>query len=81
MQEEVDLKLGQLVAMSVVQGGSGLHVLNFSVYDYLFGMELPNIIAQVSDIPDPDVREVLKKYITCQLCHYLQLTNAADNEP
>lgn len=45
MQEEVYLKLGQLVAMLVVQGVSGLHVLNFSVYDYLFGMELSNIIA------------------------------------
>ena len=55
--------------MSVVQGGSGLLVLNSSVYGYLSGMELSNIIAQVSDIPDTEVREVLKKYVTCQLCH------------
>ena len=49
--------------MSVVQGGSGLLVLNSSVYGYLSGMELSNIIAQVSDIPDTEVREVLPEKV------------------
>ena len=47
--------------MSLVQGGSGLHVLNSTVYSYLSGTELSNIIAIVDDVPDPEVREVLKK--------------------
>ena len=51
-------QIGQLVAMSVVQGGSGIHGLSNSVYNYLSGMPVSDSVAEV---PDPDVREMLEK--------------------
>ena len=47
--------------MSVVQGGSGIHGLSNSVYNYLSGMPVSDIIVSVAEVPDPDVREMLEK--------------------
>ena len=54
-------QIGQLVTMSVVQGGSGIHGLSNSVYNYLSGMPVSDIIVSVAKVPDPDVREMLEK--------------------
>ena len=54
-------KIGQLVAMSVVQGGSGVHGLSPSVYNYLSGVPVSDIIVSVTEVPDPEVKELLEK--------------------
>ena len=57
-------QIGQLVAMFVVQGVSGIHGLINSVYSYLSGMPVSDIIVSIAEVPDPDVREMLEK-----VCH------------
>ena len=37
--------------MSLVMGGSGLHVLSPSVFSYLSGTAVSNIIVYVSEVP------------------------------
>lgn len=61
IQSGVYRRLGELVAISVVQGGSGLHVFNSSVYQYLCGADVTTIVPPLSQIPDVEVREVLEQ--------------------
>jgi len=61
MQNDVYRRLGELVAVSVVQGGSGLHVFNSSVYQYLCGADVTTIIPSICQVPDVEVREVLEQ--------------------
>lgn len=50
--------LGQMIAVSIIHGGPGPHCLSHSVVDYLsFG--LSKIHADVSDVPDAEVKERL----------------------
>ena len=52
-------QIGELVAMSVVQGGSGLgaHALSPSVYNYISGKLVSDIIVSVAEVPDTEVRD------------------------
>lgn len=59
IQNDVYRQLGELVAASVVQGGSGLHIFNNSVYEYLCGVALTSIRPSVCEIPDAEVRTIL----------------------
>ena len=46
-------KLRWLVAMSIVQGGSGIQSLCSSVFDYISDTpESDNIIADINEVPD-----------------------------
>ena len=54
-------KIGQLVAISIAQGGSGILTLNNSVYMYISGKALSMIDVNISEVPDPEVREMLEK--------------------
>jgi len=56
-------QIGELVAMLVVQGGSGLgaHALSPSVYNYMSGKLVSDIIVSVAEVPDPEVRDMLAK--------------------
>ena len=50
------------MAMSVVQGGSGLQSLCPSVFSYISGTPMCDIIANIiSEVPDSDVKEGLEK--------------------
>lgn len=61
-------QIGELVAMSVVQGGSGLgaHALSPSVYNYISGKLVSDIIVSVAEVPDPEVRDMLAKVCNTQ---------------
>ena len=52
--------LGQLVAMSLAMGGSGVHIFSQSVFSYLSGTAVSTIIVAISEIPDV-VKEMLEK--------------------
>lgn len=54
-------QLGQLAAMCLVQGGGGFHLLCRSVFCYFSGVWVSDIIADVSEVPRCDVRELLEK--------------------
>ena len=47
-----------LVAMSVVHGGTGLHVFNNTVFTYLSGTQESDII---SEVPDPVVKSIFEE--------------------
>ena len=47
--------------MSVVQGGSGVHALCPSVYDYLRGVPVYDITVSVFEVPELAIREMLEK--------------------
>ena len=54
-------KIGQLTSMSIVQGGSGIHGLSPSVYNYLIGVPVSDIIVSVTKVSDSGAKEVLEK--------------------
>lgn len=53
--------------MATVQGGSGVHIFNHSVYQYIQGMQISDIIVQLDEVPEIEVRaamhEVTHAYI------------------
>ena len=49
------------MAVSVVQGGSGLHLFNSSVYKYLCGNDASTITPDVAEIPDKEIRNILEQ--------------------
>lgn len=63
MQNDVYWQVGELVAISVVQGGSGFHVFNSSVYQYLCRADVTPIIIipPICQVPEVEVREVLEQ--------------------
>lgn len=53
--------IGKLVAMSIVQGGSGLPIFHPAVYHYLTtGVYLGQVTAD-DEVPDPQVRLLLNE--------------------
>ena len=58
-------RLGQLVAMSVVMGGSGLHTLSQSVFSYLSRTPVSTIIVDISEVPDVEVKQMLENVYFC----------------
>ena len=71
-QERKFYYVGQLVAMSLAQGGSGFPFFAPSVFKYLKGDSIYGISVPVCEVPDMEVRAVLEKVqssISClQLC-------------
>ena len=56
-------KLGQLMVMSVAQGGSGFPFFAPCVFDYICGMEVNEIFVDVHHVPDYEAYELLCKVI------------------
>ena len=65
MQACVYHQIGQLVAISIAQGGSEIHTLNNSVYTYISLKALSTIDVSISEVPNPEVREILEKVWKC----------------
>ena len=49
------------MAASVVQGGSGLHIFNRSVFKYICGKDLATITPEISEVPDREVRDIMEQ--------------------
>ena len=60
-QEERFCRLGELIAASVVQGGSSLHIFNSSIFNYITGKDMASITPKLVDVSDYEVRTVLEK--------------------
>ena len=54
-------KLGVIVGVSLVQGGSGYPFLAPSVYSYLCGQDISRIKVEVGEIPDLELKYFLEK--------------------
>lgn len=52
------LRLGQLTSMALVQGAAGFHVFSSSVYNYIAGMKVNDIIVGEKEVGDPVVKLV-----------------------
>ena len=50
-----------LMAMSIVQDGSGFSFLARPVYEYICGVEIPQIAIADEDVPDYDVRKMIEE--------------------
>ena len=61
LKNDVFRLLGELTAVSIVQGGSGLHLFNSSVYKYLCGNAVSAITPDVAEIPDKEIRDILEQ--------------------
>ena len=59
MQEGKYFKVEQLMAMAIVQGGSGLPFFAPSVYKYLCGSRLEEICVEVDEVPNIEVKQLL----------------------
>lgn len=59
--------IGQMMAMSIMQGGSGPKCLAHPVVDYLLYGSYRHSSVSVSDIPDEDVKEKLSLVSSTQL--------------
>ena len=71
MQNNVYRRLGELLSASVTQGGSGVHLFNPSVYNYICGIDAADIKPSIEEIPDFEVRELLD-----QVCMIVSCTMA-----
>lgn len=45
-------KLGQLLAMAFVHGGSAVYVLSQSVFNFVCGMKPLDIVVSIDEIPE-----------------------------
>ena len=54
-------KLGQLMAMALVHGGSKVGIMSRSVFNFLTGMKPIDILVDIEEIPETNIREVLHK--------------------
>lgn len=54
-------RLGQLMAMALLQGGASIRILSPGVFNYLSGMKPGDIIVGISECPDAAVRDLLRK--------------------
>ena len=54
-------KLGQLAAMSLLQGGAALRLLSPSVYNYLCGIQPNEIIVEIDEVAEEGIRNLLHK--------------------
>ena len=62
-------KLGQLIAMALLQGGLSVRLLSQSVYNYLCGMKPHDIIVDIKEIPDATIRAILDKVSEFSECY------------
>lgn len=61
MQDEVYKQLGKLAAMSLVHGGAPIKVFTPSVYKVLCGQKASDIIVDVDEVGDEDLKLLLKE--------------------
>ena len=54
-------RLGQIISMAFLQGGVGFHIFSTSVYNYLSGVRVADIIVDMSEVPDYEVKEMLNR--------------------
>ena len=47
--------------MSLIHGGSGCHLFSLSVFNYICGMKLTDIIVDVEEMPVGDAKCILEK--------------------
>lgn len=61
MQTKKIYNVGRLMAMSLVQGGSGFPFFAPPMYQYLCGMEMSSIAVSTQDVPNLEVLSLLEK--------------------
>ena len=61
LQESIYLRLGTLAAMSLVHGGAAFRIFGPTVFRFLSGKNAADLIAGISEVPDPTIRESLKQ--------------------
>lgn len=57
------MKLGQLAAKALVQGGAGFHILTPSVFYYISGFGLSDVVVDIARVHDPAIREICQKVV------------------
>ena len=67
-------RLGQLMAMALLQGGASLRILSPSVFNYLSEMKPGDIIVGIGECPDAALRDLLYK-----VCEYIVYYNRRFN--
>ncbi|XP_062519772.1 uncharacterized protein LOC134194818 isoform X3 [Corticium candelabrum] len=61
LQNKKFCHVGQLMAMSIVQGSIGFSFCAPPVYEYLCGKEMTDIKVEIADVPNSETRELLKQ--------------------
>ena len=52
------------MAMALVHGGSAVNILSHSIFNFINGMKPSNIVVDINEIPEADIREALNK-VSC----------------
>ena len=63
VQNNVYFRLGQLTSMAFVHGVAGFHVFSSSVYNYIAGMKVNDIVVGEEEIGDPVIKMVTSEVI------------------
>ena len=50
--------MGQLASMALLQGGAGFHIFACSVWNYLAGMQLCDIVVSENEVSDDHIKIV-----------------------
>lgn len=54
-------QLGTLAAMSLVHRGAAFRIFCPTVFSFLSGKSAADLIASITEVPDPAIRELLKQ--------------------
>ena len=66
--------MGMLTAMSFIHGAGNFKIFGHSVYNFMAGMKPSDMIANIDEVPDLSIRNILKQ-VSAQLLfllHYLE---------
>ena len=69
MQDHIFNKLGQLAAMALLHGGAGFHILSQSLYNYVSGMSMSDIIISSDEVPNPVAKEAIQEVSQLLVLH------------
>ena len=61
VQENKFFCIGQLMVMTIVNCGSGYPFLAPSVFSYLCGLPIADIVVGTEEVPDYEIRAVIEK--------------------
>ena len=52
-----------IAATSLVQGGSGHHLFSSSVFNYIRGMSVADILVSIDEVPRGDIKHIAQEVI------------------
>lgn len=79
LQNNIYFRLGQLASMALLQGGAGFHIFASSVWNYLAGMKVGDIVIAENEVADGQIKIISSQVSACfsPYCSFVGLWTAS----